>query len=84
MKPAQETNPELGTAAAAVKYISKKIEKVACFSTAKNTTQPPTLHHAITTTSPRLITTKTGQNRKTPCKNHLDTPPNFFPRPNPK
>jgi hypothetical protein len=37
-----------------------------------------------TTTSPRFTTPKHTKIRKTPCKNHLDTPPNFFPRPNRK
>jgi hypothetical protein len=83
MEPPPSDQPGLSTAAEAVKY-QKKTAKVARFSTAKNTTQSPTLHHAITTTSPRLTTTKTRQNRKTPCKNHLDTPANFFLRPNAK
>src|SRR5258705_13885419 len=37
-----------------------------------------------TTTSPRFTTTKHTKIRKTPYKNHLKTPPNFFPRPNAK
>jgi hypothetical protein len=36
----------------------------------------PRIHH----TSPRFTITKHPKIRKTPCKNHLDTPPNFFPR----
>jgi hypothetical protein len=40
----------------------------------------PRIHHNFTT----IYHPKTHQNPQNPRKNHLDTPPNFFPRPNRK
>jgi hypothetical protein len=64
--------------------LQKFTEEWHVFRPRKATRNSPRFTTQSTTTSPRFTTTKHPKIRKTPCKNHLDTPPNFFPRPTAK
>jgi hypothetical protein len=62
----------------AAKKIDKLTGKEEIFQTAKSTTQNTAIYHQSATNSPQFTIQKHTKIRTTPCKNHLDTPTNFF------